>query len=367
MQTSHHTTVLLLTGLASAFLFGAATPASKALLTGTGAQVLAGFLYLGAALGVMPFAVRKDSFQPPWRMGRRTIFMLSGAVVLGGIVGPLLLLLGLKVASSGSVSLWLNLEFVATVFLGHFVFREHMTARGWLAAGGTLFAALLLAGGEGDFGILSVCLVAAACLCWGFDNHFTALIDGITPVQITFWKGLVAGAFNLIVGAAMGSEVGSLSLAFIALIVGAASYGASVTLYIIAAQGLGPSRSQMIFSLAPFFGLMLSVVILGEVFTGTQALAGLIMAASLGLLFTEKHRHFHLHEFISHQHGHIHGDGHHDHNHDDLRATEGHAHWHEHAPQEHTHAHWPDLHHRHNHQEGEEAGHLENSDSKKDK
>ena len=148
--------------------------------------------------------------------------LLTGAIVLGGILAPLLLLFGLEIASSGSVALWLNLEFVATVILGYFVFHEHLTARGWVAAGGTLLAALLLAKGEGDVGILSVALVASACLCWGFDNHFTALIDGITPAQTTMWKGLVAGAFNLLLGASRSGEVGSLNVVFVALLVGAA-------------------------------------------------------------------------------------------------------------------------------------------------
>ena len=54
MQTKHNTVTLVITGVTSACLFGAATPASKALLDGTQAQTLAGLLYLGAALGILP-------------------------------------------------------------------------------------------------------------------------------------------------------------------------------------------------------------------------------------------------------------------------------------------------------------------------
>ena len=274
-----HTIKLLAIGLTSACLFGAATPASKALLAEIQPQVLAGLLYLGAAFGVLPVVIRTKSFRLPWHAGRRTFLLLAGAIFLGGILGPLLLLLGLTAASSGSVALWLNLEFVATAVLGHFVFREHLTARGWAAAGGTLLAALLLAGGEGGAGFLSVSLVAFACLCWGFDNHFTALIDGITPAQTTLWKGLVAGTFNLIVGGALGNGIGQLHVVLMALLVGAISYGVSVTLYIITSQGFGASRSQMVFSTAPFFGVLLSVAVLGETFTGTQALSTGIMGS----------------------------------------------------------------------------------------
>lgn len=325
MQTKRNTATLLITGLTSACLFGAATPASKALLDGTQAQTLAGLLYLGAALGILPIVIREQSFRYPWRTSRRTLLLLTGAIVLGGILGPLLLLLGLRVASSGSVSLWLNLEFVATVILGHFVFREHLFQRGWIAASGTLIAAVLLAGGEGGSGVLSAVLITAGCLCWGFDNHFTALIDGITPAQTTLWKGVVAGAFNLLMGGAVAGGVGRPAVVLVALLVGAISYGLSITLYVTAAQGLGASRSQMIFSTAPFFGLLLSVIVLGEPFTGTQALAAGLIAASLLILLSEKHAHVHRHDSMSHQHLHRHDAVHHHHEHSELSAAGSHV------------------------------------------
>ena len=353
MQNRRQAIKLFAIGLVSACLFGAATPACKALLKDMHPQVLAGLLYLGAALGVLPFVAGSRSGRHKWQKDRRTLLLLSGAIVLGGIVGPVLLLLGLRAASSGSVSLWLNLEFVATVFLGQFVFREHLTARGWLAASGTLLAAVLLVGGEGDPGIMSICLVASACLCWGFDNHFTALIDGITPAQTTLWKGVVAGTVNLIIGGTIAHGIGGLNVVLVALLVGAFSYGLSVMLYIVMAQGLGASRAQMVFSTAPFFGLLLSILVLNEAFTGSQALATGIIAASLALIFTEKHSHGHRHDSVSHHHGHRHTDDHHDHEHDAPTDDLSHSHWHAHEAREHEHKHWPDLHHRHGHGDDE--------------
>jgi len=141
MIAKHSTAKYIIAGLISALLFGAATPASKALLGGIQPQALAGLLYLGAALGVLPVVLKEQFFRWPWHAGRRTFLLLTGAVVLGGILGPLLLLLALKAASSGSVSLWLNLEFATTVILGHFVFREELSWRGWIGAGGTIAGA----------------------------------------------------------------------------------------------------------------------------------------------------------------------------------------------------------------------------------
>ncbi len=349
IRIKHTTVKFVMLGLASAFLFGAATPASKALLNSIQAQALAGLLYLGAAIGVLPVAVRERTFRWPWRAGRSTLGLLMGATLLGGIIGPLLILLGLQITSSGSVALWLNLEFVATVMLGHFVFHEHLALRGWIAAAGTLLAAVLLAGGEGGGGFLPVILIAFGCLCWGLDNHFTALIDGISPPQTTLWKGIVAGAFNLVMGGTLTGGLGRPAIILIALLVGAVSYGLSITLYVTAAQGLGATRSQMVFSTAPFFGLLLSVTVLGETFTGVQAIAAGIIVISLVVLFSEKHTHLHRHNSMSHQHGHQHNESHHDHAHSGPGGAGSHAHWHEHKPQEHTHNHLPDLHHRHDH------------------
>ena len=351
MSDKRNTGFLVGVGLAAACLFGAATPASKALLQSVRPQALAGLLYIGGAIGVLPLVIRERSFRAPWRTGRRTGLLLLGAIVFGGVLGPWLLLLGLSVARSGSVSLLLNLEMVATVLLGRFVFREHLSARGWLGAAGTLAAAVLLAVGEGPSGGLAALLVGAGCLCWGFDNHFTALIDGITPAETTLWKGVVAGLFNLIVGGVVLGGVGGGVPVLLALLVGALAYGVSIALYITAAHGLGASRSQMVFSTAPFFGVILSLLFLGESFTGVQAVAAALVAGSLLLLFSEKHSHVHRHHRMAHEHWHRHDDGHHEHEHDGVSGSMAHAHPHTHDGVEHEHAHWPDLHHRHDHGE----------------
>jgi drug/metabolite transporter (DMT)-like permease len=351
MQAKRNTPKYILAGLTSAFLFGVATPASKILLQGIQPQALAGLLYLGAALGVLPIVIRETAFHWPWRADRTTILLLIGAILTGGILGPLLLLIALKIAKAGSVSLWLNLEFVATVMLGHFLFREHLTLRGWFAAGGTIIAALLLVGGNGGGGIVPIILISLGCICWGLDNHLTALIDGISPAQTTMWKGFVAGTFNLLLGSAISGVAGLQNMVLVALLVGALSYGFSITLYITAAQGLGAIRSQMIFATAPFFGLLISVTVLAEPFTNGQAIAAVLMAASLIILFSEKHEHTHRHYPTKHQHLHGHDEFHHDHEHDGPNDTVNHSHRHEHNAREHGHKHCPDLHHRHDHKE----------------
>lgn len=334
----------------SAILFGASTPIGKILLKHLPPFQLAGYLYLGAAAAMIPAIFMLQN--PPvttLRMDKANFKRLIGAIGFGGVAGPVLLLLGLQRSSAASVSLWLNLELVATAVLGYWVFRDHLGAVGWVGVAGTILASVLLSWHGGGVGFTALMLVACACICWGLDNHLTALIDGITPVQSTFWKGLVAGGINLAMGLSLEGRDAAIGSALGAMLVGAFAYGFSITLYIKSAQHLGATRSQMIFSSAPFFGVALAVPLLGEKIYLLQVIAGGILIVSLILLFRDQHRHVHRHEPSTHQHDHNHADPHHGHGHPGPAVTVAHNRTHEHHPMVHAHPHWPDIHHRHKH------------------
>jgi drug/metabolite transporter (DMT)-like permease len=333
--------------LFAAALFGAATPASKWLLGALTPLQLAGLLYLGAALGVVPTLLRsRERALPRDRAGR---WRLLGAIAFGGGLGPVLLLLGLRLASAASVALWLNLELAATAWLGALFFHDRLGAAGWLGVGVALGGSVLLASGEGAAGARAGALVAAACLCWALDNHWTALIDGVPAAAISFWKGATAGLVNLALGGLLAPFVASAPALASALVTGALCYGASIVLYVSAARALGATRAQVAFASAPLFGVGLAALALGEPLHASQLGAAGVLALSVVLVLRDRHAHFHEHGAIAHMHWHRHDDGHHLHAH--PRSVDGHAHWHVHAPVAHTHAHWPDLHHRHRHGE----------------
>mgnify|MGYP001236577581 CR=1 FL=1 len=335
--------------VAAAVLFGAATPASKTLLSQLTPFQLAGLLYLGAALGVSPSAARGGKIRFPGRHDRRNRFRLLGAVVAGGICGPVLLLLGLRLAAAASVSLWLNLELAATALLGALVFRDHLGWPGWGGVACALGGAALLGLSGSASGLRAGGLVLAACLCWGLDNHLTALIDGITPSQSTFWKGLAAGLTNLTIGFVSAPASVSLVPILAALFVGAWAYGASIVLYISSAQAMGATRAQIIFASAPFFGVVFSVLLLRESLNPAHLGSALLFVLGIGLLTMERHDHGHEHLATEHEHTHRHDDGHHDHKHPELPDSTWHVHRHAHGALRHSHPHWPDLHHRHRH------------------
>jgi drug/metabolite transporter (DMT)-like permease len=238
---------------------------------------------------------------------------------------------------------------VATAVIGYMFFKDHLTAKGWLASLGVLIAASLLAWEGGPAGFKAGGLIGLACLSWGMDNNLTALIDGISPAQITFWKGIVAGSFNTILGLLIGSWLANPLQVAGALGLGALAYGLSIFLYITSAQRLGATRAQLVFSSAPFFGLMLAFV-LGESLTLYQLGAFLLFLGSVYLLFRESHSHEHAHQTTLHIHEHEHPDAHHTHDHPGIEGKSiRHSHAHEHLPTTHSHPHLPDLHHRHDH------------------
>jgi drug/metabolite transporter (DMT)-like permease len=335
--------------LLAAALFGAATPASKWLLATLTPLQLAGILYLGGGIGAAGAAMREGGLRLPPRADRRNRTRLGGTVVVGGVLGPILLLWGLHLASAASVSLWLNLELAATAVLGALFFRDHLGPTGWLGVALSLVASVLLSATGGSAGLGAGSLVLLACVCWGLDNHLTALIDSMAPSQIAFWKGIIAGGVNLTVGLLLAPLDAGAAVLSVALLVGVCAYGASIVLYVASAQRLGATRAQIVFSSAPFIGITLSATVLHESLSNVHFLSAGLFVAALSLLLIECHAHVHVHEATNHEHVHSHDEGHHCHSHGGLPATLCHAHRHEHERLVHTHRHWPDIFHRHQH------------------
>ena len=331
--------------LVAAALFGASVPASKALVGPMGPLTLAGLLYAGAAVGVLPRALRDRASRPD----ARNLRLIAGAVIAGGILGPVLYLAGLARAPAASVSLWLNMETAATAVLGLLVFREHVGRSGWIAALLVIAGGVVLASPGGFAAGPAALLVALACVAWGFDNHVTALIDRLSPAQSTLVKGVVAGAVNLGLGLWAEGSLPGLAVIAGALAVGALGYGLSIALYIGSAQQLGATRAQMVFATAPFWGVAIAWGVTGETIRIFQVAAALLMAAALVVLHRERHAHRHTHEARRHTHPHRHDDAHHTHTHPGLPAHVVHTHEHSHEALVHDHPHRPDLHHRHDH------------------
>jgi drug/metabolite transporter (DMT)-like permease len=338
--------------LLSALLFGASTPVAKLLLGSIDPWMMASLLYLGAGTGLAAVHLSRTVLRLPTAEAplRRADLPWLGLVILaGGVGGPLLLMSGLARTDATNASLLLNLEGLATMAIAWIAFRENVDRR-LLAGAAAILAGALLLSWRGHASLdLGALLVAAACLCWGLDNNLTRRLSSADPVQIAMLKGLVAGTVNLGLALAHGAVFPPAALVLAAGIVGFLGYGVSLALFVLGLRHLGAARTGAYFSLAPFVGATLAVLVLGEPLSVRLLAAGALMGFGLWLHLAERHEHDHAHETMEHEHRHRH-DAHHRHDHaPGTDLSEPHTHEHVHARLVHRHPHYPDLHHRHGH------------------
>lgn len=334
--------------LISAVLFGASSPLAKMLLGGVSPWLLAGILYLGSGAGLACLRLIWRSDEAP--LARGDLPWMVAATLAGGVVGPVLMMVGLNATAASNAALLLNLEGVLTLGIAWVVFKEFVDMRLGIGAGAIVLGAVILSwpsdlSFNGGFG--SLC-IAGACMAWAIDNNLTRKFSGADPVQIAMIKGLSAGAVNVVLALIGGAVLPDLRFIAGGAIVGFLGYGVSLTLFVLALRFLGTARTGAYFSLSPFIGAGIAILLLGERPTPAFFAAGALMAIGLWIHLTERHQHEHEHEPMEHDHLHTH-DEHHRHAHDGDQVTEPHSHLHKHPHLVHRHSHYPDLHHRHSH------------------
>jgi drug/metabolite transporter (DMT)-like permease len=337
-------------GITAAALFGASTPLAKDLLGDASPQLLAGLLYAGAAIGLsVSLALHRSSAEA--RLRRSDAPLLGAITLAGGVIAPVLLLVGLERVSGIAGSLLLNLEAVATLALALLVFGEHLARRAVAGAAAIVAAAAVLGlgGGESQADALGVLCIAGACLLWAVDNNLTQRLSGRDPIAIVRAKTAVAASVNLTLAYALGVRPPSAGTLLAALMLGGAAFGVSVALDAYALRWVGAAREAAYFGTAPIFGVLTAVLVLNETISSAEALAMVSMGLGVYLLVTERHHHEHHHTQVAHDHRHRHDDGHHDHGHDGIALSVEHSHNHVHRPLQHAHPHVSDDHHRHGH------------------
>ena len=339
--------------LGSAALFGASTPFAKALLGDVSPWLMAGLLYFGVGIGLGSIEVVSrwrgvERQEAPLR--RKEFGWLAAAVLFGGVAGPVLLMLGLASTTASAAALLLNLEGVATLGIAWIVYRENVDLRIGLGAAAILLGAAILSWEGGAVGASTGALaIVGACLCWGIDNNLTRKLSSADPVQIAMIKGLVAGTVNILLSLGQGAALPDWLTTVEAMGIGFVGYGLSLVMFIYGLRYLGSARTGAYFSLAPFIGVAVAVIVFGDPVTAQVAVAGLLMGLGLYLHLAERHDHDHRHEELLHEHAHSH-DEHHRHEHAPTDPPgKSHVHPHRHAPLVHRHPHYPDIHHRHGH------------------
>lgn len=253
----------------AAALYSINAPFSKILLEFIPPTLMAGFLYVGAGIGIAFIAlIRKiKKYETKELKLTKSELPYTIAMIILDIAAPICLLFGLNATTAANASLLNNFEIVATAIIALMVFKEKISPRLWF---GIFFITL-------SCGILSFedvsslhfsygsLFVLLSAICWGFENNCTRKISSKDPLQIVLLKGIFSGIGSLIIGLYMGERTVSLWSIFAVLCIGFIAYGLSIYFYVYAQRLLGAARTSAYYAVAPFIATILSLIILREI------------------------------------------------------------------------------------------------------
>ncbi len=271
----------------AAALYALNSPLSKLLLDFMPPTLMAGFLYLGAGIGMGAVALIrkiKGNDGGEERLTRAELPYTLAMIVLD-VAAPIFLLLGLSHTTAANASLLNNFEIVATALIALMIFKEKISPRLWM---GILFVTLSCAllsfedvtSLDFSFGSLFILL---ACVCWGIENNCTRKLSAKDPMEIVILKGIFSGLGSVVIGLCVGERIEKLWSVFAVLCVGFIAYGLSIFFYVHAQRLLGAARTSAYYAVAPFIGALLSLVIFREMppYTYFLALGLMIVGAWL--------------------------------------------------------------------------------------
>ncbi len=252
----------------AAALYAVSVPLSKQLMNQVAPTMMAAFLYLGAGLGLGMYGLvqrRIGRGKKPDPLTRKELPYTVAMVVLD-IAAPILLMLGISMSNSASVSLLNNFEIVATSLIALVVFGEAISRRLWLAIALVTLASAILSfeGAQALAFSRGSLFVLGACLCWGFENNCTKMISNKSSVEIVVIKGTFSGLGSLVVALIVGERLPALGWIACVLALGFVAYGLSIHFYIMAQKDLGAAKTSAFYAVAPFLGVAFSMLLLNE-------------------------------------------------------------------------------------------------------
>ena len=253
----------------AAALYAVNSPFSKILLDYMPSTLMAGFLYVGAGLGMGVIAIirkRKGSKSLEESITKAELPHTIAMIVLD-IAAPIFLLIGLDNTTAANASLLNNFEIVATAIIALMIFKEKISKRLWAGIFFVVLSCALLS--FEDISSLKFSagslFVLLAAVCWGFENNCTRKLSSKDPLQIVLLKGIFSGIGSIIIGLCIGERLTSLWSVFAVLGVGFVAYGLSIFFYVYAQRILGAARTSAYYAVAPFIGTLLSLVIFREI------------------------------------------------------------------------------------------------------
>lgn len=281
METEQKSKKGIAFAILAAALYAINAPFSKILLEFMPPTLMAGFLYVGAGIGMIFIALMRKikKYEAKELKLTKSELPYTIAMIVLDIAAPICLLFGLNSTTAANASLLNNFEIVATAIIALMVFKEKISTRLWF---GIFFVTL-------SCGILSFedisslrfsygsLFVLLATICWGFENNCTRKISSKDPLQIVLLKGIFSGIGSLIIGLFIGEQIEALWSIVAVLCVGFVVYGLSIYFYVYAQRLLGAARTSAYYAVAPFIAAILSLIIFREIPDVTYFVALVLM------------------------------------------------------------------------------------------
>ena len=130
--------------------------------------------------------------------------------------------------------------------------------------------------------------ILIACVCWGIENNCTRKLSSKDPLEIVLLKGIFSGLGSVVIGFVIGERITHLWSVFAVLGVGCVAYGFSIYVYVYAQRLLGAARTSAYYAIAPFIGVLLSLLIFKQIPPYTFFVALVLMAVGTWLCSSDK-------------------------------------------------------------------------------
>jgi len=287
----------------SAVLFGISSTLNKIALENVNPLLIAGLIYFIG--GVFLFVVRVSPLnrhvlsllETPTKtedkIAKRDYAILALVILSGSVTAPLLLLYGLAATTAINTALLLNTESLLTVLIAFAFLKERGARKDYFGIVLLLIGVVFLTT-SGEFQKLTLTseivgnlLIVGACLFWSIDNNLSKFLSKKRDiVLITGLKCFIGGSILLVTALLLGISfnVPLISVPYL-VSVGAFSIAFSILLFLFALREIGSMRTGVVFSTSSLFGAVFAFVVLREVFTFTQLLAGLVMLLGVYVLY----------------------------------------------------------------------------------
>ena len=224
-------------------------------------------------------------------ISRKNLLLILILACLGTVLAPNIYLLGLHNSLPSDAAILSNSEIIFTIIFALVIFKEKLKKSNYvpliLISIGVLIISTKL-----DFTNLLISfnmsniLIIMSMLFWSFDNNISKIIvKKLNAVQIVQIKTIFGSIIILMVIFISKSDINIHTDIIHAITLSVVSFGLPMILLYNAIRNIGTIMSILILSTSPIFGIMYSIIFLGENIYDYQLLSIIVMISGIIILY----------------------------------------------------------------------------------